>query len=57
LSQWGEFFVEGGRKLGRPFTIFEEGIQKAAMREAGFVDIEERDFKVCVILPSMILTD
>ncbi|KAH7233114.1 S-adenosyl-L-methionine-dependent methyltransferase [Fusarium tricinctum] len=45
LSQWEKFFVEGGRKLGRPFTIFEEGIQKAAMREAGFVDIEERDFK------------
>ncbi|KAH6951924.1 S-adenosyl-L-methionine-dependent methyltransferase [Fusarium avenaceum] len=45
LSQWEKFFVEGGLKLGRPFTIFEEGIQKAAMREAGFVDIEERDFK------------
>ncbi|KAM0210058.1 hypothetical protein ACHAQI_006174 [Fusarium lateritium] len=45
LSQWEKFFVEGGRKLGRPFTIFEEGIQKAAMREAGFIDIEERDFK------------
>ncbi|CAJ0543568.1 Ff.00g038160.m01.CDS01 [Fusarium sp. VM40] len=45
LSQWEKFFVEGGRKLGRPFTIFEEGIQKAAMRDAGFVDIEERDFK------------
>ncbi|KAG5661821.1 hypothetical protein KAF25_004060 [Fusarium avenaceum] len=45
LSQWEKFFVEGGRKLGRPFTIFEEGIQKAAMREVGFVDIEERDFK------------
>jgi hypothetical protein len=51
LSQWEKFFVEGGRKLGRPFTIFEEGIQKAAMREAGFVDIEERDFKACFILP------
>ncbi|KAM0192228.1 hypothetical protein ACHAPA_006671 [Fusarium lateritium] len=45
LSQWEKFFVEGGHKLGRPFTIFEEGIQKAAMQEAGFIDIEERDFK------------
>jgi hypothetical protein len=51
LNQWGKFFVEGGRKLGRPFTIFEEDIQKAAMREAGFVDIEEKDLKVCFIPP------
>ncbi|KAJ3540902.1 hypothetical protein NM208_g3735 [Fusarium decemcellulare] len=45
LSQWENFFVEGGRKLDRPFTIFEDGIQREAMREAGFVDIEEKDFK------------
>ncbi|KAF5000114.1 hypothetical protein FDECE_11276 [Fusarium decemcellulare] len=49
LSQWEKFFVEGGRKLGRPFTIFEDGIQREAMREAGFVDIEERDFKASLI--------
>lgn len=47
MSQWGKFFVEGGRILGRPFTVFEDGLQKKAMQEAGFVDIEERDFKVC----------
>lgn len=46
LSQWERFFVEGGRKIGRPFTIFEENIQREAMREAGFCDIKERDFKV-----------
>ncbi|KNB17226.1 hypothetical protein FOXG_15331 [Fusarium oxysporum f. sp. lycopersici 4287] len=40
-----KFFVEGGRKIGRPFTIFEENIQREGMREAGFVNIEERDFK------------
>ncbi|QGI61475.1 hypothetical protein CEK26_005442 [Fusarium fujikuroi] len=34
--------VQPGR---RPFTIFEENIQREAMREAGFMDIEERDFK------------
>ncbi|KAF5579157.1 mRNA 3 end-processing YTH1 [Fusarium pseudoanthophilum] len=45
LSQWEKFFVEGGRKIGRPFTIFEENVQREGMREAGFVDIEERDFK------------
>lgn len=46
LNQWGKFFVEGGRAIGRPFTIFEEDIQRKAMEEAGFVDIEERVFKV-----------
>ncbi|KAF4945306.1 hypothetical protein FGADI_12046 [Fusarium gaditjirri] len=50
LSQWEKFFVEGGRKIGRPFTIFEENIQREGMKEAGFVDIEERDFKAS--LPS-----
>ncbi|KAF5576130.1 mRNA 3 end-processing YTH1 [Fusarium pseudocircinatum] len=45
LSQWEAFFVEGGRKVGRPFTILKENIQREGMREAGFVDIEERDFK------------
>ncbi|KAI1029301.1 hypothetical protein LB504_010737 [Fusarium proliferatum] len=45
LSQWERFFVEGGRKIGRPFTIFEENIQREVMREAGICDIEERDFK------------
>ncbi|KAF4498567.1 mRNA 3 -end-processing YTH1 [Fusarium agapanthi] len=45
LSQWEKFFVEGGQKIGRPFTIFEENIQREGMREAGFIDIIEQDFK------------
>lgn len=46
MNQWGKFFVEGGRKLGRPFTILEDDIQKKAMEEAGFVDIKEIKLKV-----------
>ncbi|XEU96016.1 hypothetical protein FSHL1_001301 [Fusarium sambucinum] len=45
MSQWQNFFVEGGRKMGRTFKVFQDGIQKKAMQEAGFVDIEERNFK------------
>lgn len=45
LDQWGRFFNEGGRKIGRSFTVYEDGIQKEAMQQAGFVEIEERDFK------------
>ncbi|EEY17912.1 conserved hypothetical protein [Verticillium alfalfae VaMs.102] len=43
LAQWGKFFVKGGLKFGRPFTVFEEHIQRKAMEAAGFVDIEERE--------------
>ncbi|KAM0411424.1 hypothetical protein ACHAPD_009636 [Fusarium lateritium] len=45
MSQWQNFFVEGGRRMGRTFKVFQDGIQKKAMQEAGFVDIEERNFK------------
>nr|RBQ97258.1 hypothetical protein FVER53263_06746 [Fusarium verticillioides] len=46
MHQWGKFFVEGGKKIGRSFTIVEDGIQRSAMEKAGFVNLEERDFKV-----------
>ncbi|KPM46153.1 hypothetical protein AK830_g250 [Neonectria ditissima] len=45
MHQWGKFFVEGGKKIGRSFTIVEDGVQKQSMEGAGFVSIEERDFK------------
>ncbi|KAF9781920.1 hypothetical protein IL306_012767 [Fusarium sp. DS 682] len=46
MHQWGKFFVEGGKKIGRSFTIVEDGVQKSAMEKAGFVNLEERNFKV-----------
>lgn len=46
ISQWGKFFEEGGAKMGRSFLVVEEGTQRRAMEQAGFVDIGERDFKV-----------
>ncbi|RKK73056.1 hypothetical protein BFJ69_g9620 [Fusarium oxysporum] len=46
MHQWGKFFVEGGRKIGRSFTIVEDGVQRSAMEKAGFVNLVERDFKV-----------
>ncbi|KAL2214259.1 S-adenosyl-L-methionine-dependent methyltransferase [Sarocladium strictum] len=45
LGQWGKFFLRGGEKSGRPFTVFEDGLQRKAMEAAGFVDIEEFNFK------------
>lgn len=49
MNQWGKFFVEGGIKLGRTFLVVEEGVQRKAMEEAGFVDIEEWNFKVGLV--------
>ncbi|ENH70496.1 hypothetical protein FOC1_g10012426 [Fusarium oxysporum f. sp. cubense race 1] len=46
MHQWGKFFVEGGKKIGRSFTIVEDGVQRSAMEKAGLVNLEERDFKV-----------
>jgi hypothetical protein len=46
MHQWGKFFVEGGKKIGRSFTIVEDGVQRSAMEKGGFVNLEERDFKV-----------
>lgn len=46
MHQWGKFFVEGGRKLGRTFTVASDGVQRTAMEQAGFVDIDEWNFKV-----------
>ncbi|KAF5669441.1 methyltransferase [Fusarium heterosporum] len=46
MNQWGKFFIEGGKKIGRSFTIVEDGVQRSAMEKAGFVNLEEKDFKV-----------
>lgn len=46
LGQWGRFFVEGGERLGRTFTVVEDDLQKKAMQAAGFVDIHVVDIKV-----------
>lgn len=46
IAQWGKFFEEGGKTMGRSFMVVQEGTQRKAMEEAGFVDIQEWDFKV-----------
>ncbi|KAK4242237.1 S-adenosyl-L-methionine-dependent methyltransferase [Achaetomium macrosporum] len=46
IAQWGPLFVDGGKAIGRSFTIVDEDIQRKAMEEAGFVDIQEKLIKV-----------
>ncbi|KAM0318632.1 hypothetical protein ACHAPQ_010624 [Fusarium lateritium] len=45
LGQWGKLFIEGAKKFGMSFTVYEEELQKKAMEAAGFVDIQTHDFK------------
>ncbi|ENH70162.1 mRNA 3'-end-processing protein YTH1 [Fusarium oxysporum f. sp. cubense race 1] len=46
MSEWGKFFIEGGKRLGRTFTILDDDLQKQGMEDAGFADIQTRDFKL-----------
>ncbi|KAF9782006.1 hypothetical protein IL306_011786 [Fusarium sp. DS 682] len=45
MSEWGKFFIEGGKRLGQTFTILDDDLQKKGMEDAGFTDIEVRNFK------------
>lgn len=53
VMQWTKIFIEGGKKLGRSFTIYEDGVQKTAMEEVGFVGVDTRELKVCFVLFSL----
>ncbi|PKS09629.1 hypothetical protein jhhlp_004248 [Lomentospora prolificans] len=45
MSQFGKFFIEGGKKMGRSMTVLEDDVQRAALEEAGFADIQEAKLK------------
>lgn len=46
MGQWDKIFIEGSRSSGRSFTVLADNLQRKAMEEAGFVDIEEWNYKV-----------
>lgn len=45
-AEWGKFFIEGSKKMGRSCTILEDDLQRKGMEAAGFVDIKFVDKKV-----------
>ncbi|KAF4435280.1 mRNA 3 -end-processing YTH1 [Fusarium acutatum] len=49
MSEWGKFFIEGGKRLGRTFTILDDDLQQKGMEDAGFTDIHTRNFKASPI--------
>lgn len=53
ISQWTKFLVEGGKKTGRTFTVVDDGLQRKAMEKAGFVDIQEHNWKVRFAQPGL----
>lgn len=46
LEQYGKVLAEAGRKINRTMTLAHDGTQEAGMKEAGFVNIHVKDFKV-----------
>ena len=46
LGQWGKIFIKFGESIGRSFTIVGDNVQSKAMEAAGFVDVQEANFKV-----------
>ena len=46
MATWTTLFAEGSSKLGRPFMVISENLQRKAIEEAGFVDIQVTDQKV-----------
>ena len=52
LHQWGKFYVEGGKILGRSFTVMNDNLQRKGMEAAGFVDLQEFEYKVSLRPPS-----
>lgn len=46
FKQWRDLFFEAGDKLGRTFKTARDGDQEKLMREAGFVDLVHRQWKV-----------
>ncbi|KAJ9136622.1 hypothetical protein NKR23_g9742 [Pleurostoma richardsiae] len=46
MAEWGKFFTEGGKKLGRVFTPLDDDLQEKGMEEAGFVDIQTLKQKI-----------
>lgn len=46
LARWEPLFTEGGKMLGRTFRVMEDGLQRSGIETAGFVDIQEADYKV-----------
>ena len=46
LVHWANLNREGGRRIGRPFTVVSDDLQLKGIQEAGFTDITVKNLKV-----------
>ncbi|KAJ9157361.1 Phosphoethanolamine N-methyltransferase 3-like protein 1 [Pleurostoma richardsiae] len=46
IESWNALYVEGGKKFGRSFCVVAEGLQTKGMKAAGFVDVQEVNYKI-----------
>ncbi|KAM5343383.1 hypothetical protein ACJ41O_011920 [Fusarium nematophilum] len=48
MQTWNTLVREGGKKFGRTFCVVDEGLQVPSLEAAGFVDIQQANYKVPV---------
>ena len=46
MDTWAKLYTEGGKKSGRTFDVAKDGLQKPAMEQVGFMDIEVKEYKL-----------
>ncbi|KAK1777731.1 S-adenosyl-L-methionine-dependent methyltransferase [Copromyces sp. CBS 386.78] len=48
MAQWGRVWNAAGKKMGRPFEVYDLDLQRKGMEAAGFVDIQVREYFIPV---------
>lgn len=46
MAEWGKFFLEGGKKMGRTFQPLDDDLLEKGMEAAGFENMEVKKMKV-----------
>ena len=52
IAQWGPMWQEGGRRIGYEVDLHSTNLMENVMKEAGFVNIVTKDYKVNSPLPT-----
>lgn len=49
LATYGKIMGEAGRRIGRSMTVAHDGTQEPGLKEAGFVNLHTKTWKVCSV--------
>lgn len=47
LKTWAQLYEDAGKKMGRSFEVVKSDLQRKALEEAGYEDIQVVNYKVC----------